>query len=82
MIYVKSLLAGLGALIAYLFLFVTVGVRLLLPKPPDLPQNVGYVSNSTWVPLWLVLVIALLVSAAAYFGTFRRLSRARPQQQS
>jgi hypothetical protein len=66
-IYVKSLLAGLGALIAYCFLFITVGVRLLLPKPPDLPEGVGYISNSPWVPLWLVLVIALLVFAAAYF---------------
>jgi|SRR5580704_13707958 hypothetical protein len=80
MIYLKSLLGGLGTLIAYCFLFVTVGVRLLLPKPPDLPESVGYVSNSPWVPLWLVLVIALLVFSAAYFWTFRRLSRARSRQ--
>jgi len=38
MIYLKSFLAGLGALIAYCFLFVTVGVRLLVPKLPDLPE--------------------------------------------
>jgi hypothetical protein len=80
MIYVKSLLAGLGALIAYCFLFVTVGVTLLLSKPPDLPESVGYISNSPWVPLWLVLVIATLVFAVAYFWMLRRLSRARPQR--
>lgn len=77
MIYVKSLLAGVGALIAFYFLFVTVGIRLLLPKPPDLPEGVGYVSNSPWVPLWVILVIALLVFAAASFWTFSKLSKAR-----
>jgi H+/Cl- antiporter ClcA len=76
-IYVKSLLAGVGALIAFYFLFVTVGIRLLLPKPPDLPEGVGYVSNSPWVPLWVILVIALLVFAAASFWTFSKLSKAR-----
>jgi hypothetical protein len=80
MIYVKSLLAGLGARIAYCLLFLTVGVRLLLPNPPDLPEGVGYISNSPWVPMWLVLLVALLVFAAACFCTFRRLSRARPWQ--
>ena len=77
MIYVKSLLAGVGALIAFYFLFVTGGIRLLLPKPPDLPEGVGYVSNSPWVPLWVILVIALLVFAAASFWTFSKLSKAR-----
>ena len=76
MIYVKSLLAGLGTLIIYCSLLVTVGVRLLLPKPPDLTEGGGYVSNSPWVPLWVPLAIGLFASAAAYFWTFRRLSRA------
>jgi H+/Cl- antiporter ClcA len=80
MIYLKSLLAGLGALVAFYYLFVTVGIRLLLPKPPDLPEGVGYVSNSPWVPLWLVFLIALLVFAAAYFWTFRKLSKARQRR--
>ena len=75
MIYVKSLLAGVGALIAYYFLFITVGTRLLLPMPPDLPEGAGYVSNSPWVPLWLILAIALLVFAGVYFWTFRKLSK-------
>ena len=78
MIYLKSLLAGVGALIAYYFLFVTIGIKLLLPMPPDLPDGAGYVSNSPWVPLWLILVIALLVFAAVYFWTFRKLSESKP----
>jgi hypothetical protein len=80
MIYLKSLLAGVGALIAYYFLFVTIGIKLLLPMPPDLPDGAGYVSNSPWVPLWLILVIALLVFAAVYFWTFRKLSRVSQRQ--
>jgi uncharacterized membrane protein len=61
-------------------LFVTVGIRLLLPKPPDLPEGVGYVSNSPWVPLWLILVTALVVFAVAYYWTFRKLSKASQRQ--
>jgi hypothetical protein len=76
MIYLKSLLAGMGALLAYYSLFVMVGIRLLLRMPPDLPEDSSYVSDSPWVPLWLVAVIALLVFAAVYFGTFRKLSKA------
>jgi hypothetical protein len=53
---------------------------LLLSKPRDLPEGAGYISNSPWVPLWLVAVIGLLVFAVAYFWTFRRLSRVRPRQ--
>jgi H+/Cl- antiporter ClcA len=82
MIYVKSLLAGVAALIAYYFLFVTVGMRLLLPMPPDLPGGPGYVSSSPWVPLWLILVIALLVFAGVYFWTFRELSKTSQRPRS
>jgi H+/Cl- antiporter ClcA len=77
MIYLKSLLAGVGALIACYFLFVTVFIRLLLLVPPDLPEGAGYVSNSPWIPLWLILVIALLASAGVCFWTFRKLSKQR-----
>jgi hypothetical protein len=50
---VQSLLAGLGALIAYVFLFVTFGIRLLLPTPYllksiDVSDGVSYISNSPW----------------------------------
>src|SRR5215470_12014697 len=54
MIYLKSLLAGLGALVAYCVLFDMFGmfgVRMLLPAPPvpkwtDLPEGVNFSSNS------------------------------------
>ncbi len=48
MLYLKSFLTGVGALIAYL-LFVTVVVRLLVRRPPDLPEGAGYVSSSPMV---------------------------------
>jgi hypothetical protein len=73
MIYVKSFLAGVGALIIFYSLFVTVGIRLLVRRPPDLPESVGYISNSPWVPLWLIVLIALLVFTGACFWTFRKL---------
>jgi hypothetical protein len=86
MTYAKSLLAGLGALIAYCFLFFTFGVRLLrllLPMPRRVGRTDLYVLNLSWVPLirlWVPLVIGVLVFAAAYFWTFKRLSRAKPQR--
>ena len=93
MIYLKSLLAGLGALVAYCVLFDMFGmfgVRMLLPAPPvpkwtDLPESVNFSSNSRWVPIpsWVplaILAIGLLVFAGAYFWMFRRLRRARTQQ--
>jgi hypothetical protein len=45
-----------------------------------LPEGVGFVSNSPWVPLWLILVIALLVFAAVYWWTFKKLSKASQRQ--
>jgi hypothetical protein len=85
MIYVKSFLTGLGALIAYGFLYVKfgVGVRLFLPTPtpPEghAPEGVSYVSNSPWapVPIWGPLTIGLFLFAVGYFWMFRRLRRAR-----
>ncbi|MGA2713410.1 MAG: hypothetical protein ABSG41_09920 [Bryobacteraceae bacterium] len=80
MIYVKSFLAGVGALIAYYFLFVTVGVRLLVHRPPDLPEGVGYISGSPWARLWTILLVALLVFTVACFWTFRKLKANRTQR--
>jgi hypothetical protein len=87
MIYLKSSLVGLGAVVAYCVLFALFGVRLLLPAPAvpkwtDLPEGVSFSSNSRWVPipLWgplAILAIGLLVFAAAYFWMFRRLRRPR-----
>jgi hypothetical protein len=75
MIYVKSFLAGVCALIACYFLFVTAGVRLLVRRPPNLPEGIGYVSGSPWVPRWLILLVVLLVFTGVCFWTFRRLRR-------
>jgi hypothetical protein len=79
MIYVKSFLAGVAALIAYVLLFVfivTIFMDRLVPGPASLLDNVGYVSNSPWIPAWLIATGALLVFAAASYWTFKRLSRA------
>jgi hypothetical protein len=75
MIYVKGLLAGVAALIVYMALFAAVGVSLLVPKPPSLPDSVGYISNSPWIPLWVILVGALGVFAATAYSVLRRASR-------
>jgi len=72
-IYVKSFLAGAAALIVYVLLFVTVLTKLILPTPPSLPEGVGYVSNSPWIPAWLILLGALVAVAAAFYWTFRKL---------
>jgi hypothetical protein len=45
MIYVKAFLAGVGALIVFYLLFITVSVRLLVHPPPDLPEGVGYIAG-------------------------------------
>jgi hypothetical protein len=82
MIYIKSLFAGLGALIAYGLLYFSFGVRLFLPTPTPpkepLSGGVSYVSNSPWlpVPIWSPLAIGLFLFAAAHFWMFRRLRRA------
>jgi hypothetical protein len=74
MIYVKSFLAGVGALIVFYLLFVTVGIRLLVRSPPDLPAGVGYISGPPWwFPSWLLALIALLVFTGACYWTFKKL---------
>jgi hypothetical protein len=75
MLYVKSFLAGVAALIIYMLLFATLGAKLLLPTPPSLPDGGGYISNSPWIPLWAILLGALLVAVAASFWTYRQISK-------
>jgi hypothetical protein len=77
MTHVKSLLAALAALVVFAALFITVGVRLLLRRPPELPDDVGYVSNSPWVPSWLIVAVPLLLFAGVYWWTYIKLSRRR-----
>jgi len=80
MVYIKSFLAGVSALIAYYFLFITVGVRLLVRRPPNLPEGVGYISGSPWARWWMILLVALLVFTVAFLWTFRRLQANRRQR--
>jgi hypothetical protein len=80
MIYMKSFLAGMGVLIVFYLLFVTVGVRLLVHRPPDLPEGVGYISSSPWAPLWLIVLIALPVFTLPCVWTFRKLKANRRQR--
>jgi len=75
MIYVKSLLISMAALITYVLLLVAIA-PLLVPTPASLPEGIGYVSNSPWIPMWLILGGALLVPTAAFYWTFKRISRA------
>lgn len=71
MIYLKSFLAGAGALIVFYLLFITIGVGLLVRRPPDLPEGVAaYISSSPLAPLWLIVLVALLVFAAVCFWAF------------
>jgi hypothetical protein len=80
MIYAKSVLAGLGALIVTAAL--VVGVVFLVPvmlERSTLPAGnsaTSFAVNGPWVPLWLIVAVPLLVFAAVYFFAFRRLSRA------
>ena len=75
MVYVKSFLAGVAALIAYVLLMLillTVYMNRLVPRPASLPDNVGYVSNSPWIPAWLIVTGALLVFTAASGFTYKK----------
>jgi hypothetical protein len=79
MIWVKSVLAGLAALIGYvllLVLFVSILMGRLVSRPASLPGDAGYVSNSPWIPAWLILLGALFVFAVAFYWRFQRISRA------
>jgi type VI protein secretion system component VasF len=77
MIYVKSFLAAVAALIIYVVACGAIVMKLLTPKPLSFPADgVSYVSNGPWtpIPMWPVLIGALLVAAAAYYWTFKKIS--------
>lgn len=77
MIYLKSFLAALAALIGYILLLlpaVYIWMDRLVPRPASLPDNVGYISSSNWIPVWPLFIGAIVVFLAAFFRTFRRIS--------
>ena len=78
MIYVKSLLAGVAALIAFALIvgaFFMAGPIVYLMRH-QAEGGVGVYENSPFVPLWLILIGAALIFAAAFCWAFRR-SKAR-----
>jgi hypothetical protein len=72
MIYVKSLLTGLGALIAATFLAVVVRVVVLILK---VRMSSGGGIGAIAGPGWPVLVVSLLAFVAGFFWQYLRLSR-------
>ena len=76
MIYIRSLLVGLAALILYLLLCSAILWRVLIPKLTSFPaDNVSYVFESPWIPIWPFLSGAVLIFAAAFYWTFKRSSK-------
>jgi len=88
MVYVKSVLAGIAASIIFVPLYVIVVLRLLVPRslppppvsiPIDGVNGGGYFSSSSGpmvaISAWPLLLGGLLIFAAAFYWTFRRISR-------
>ena len=78
MVLVKSVLAGLLALLLSTVLFIG-GLRFLMPTPAPPSEgtgSTGYVYGTNWIALfpWGYL-IALLIFAAGFIWEFRRASR-------
>jgi H+/Cl- antiporter ClcA len=83
MIYVKSFLVGVAALIVAVLI---VGVFSLASPIVFLMRHqaeggVGVYENSPWVPLWLIPIGAALIFATAFYCAFRRI-KARPSASS
>jgi hypothetical protein len=78
MIYAKSLLAALAALIvtaaAIVGVAFAVSIKALSTPPPGVGGDWYFVGP--WVPLWVIGGIPLLVFAAIYFLTLKKLSQA------
>jgi hypothetical protein len=78
MIYAKSLLAALAALIVTAAVIVgvafIVSIKALSTPPPNVGGNWYFVGPL--VPLWLAGGVPLLIFAAVYFLTLKKLSKA------
>jgi hypothetical protein len=86
MIYVKSILAGIAASIIFVPLYVIVVLKLLVPRSlPPQPASIpiddvnggGYFSSGSMVAIsaWPLLLGGLLIFAAVFYWTFRKISR-------
>jgi H+/Cl- antiporter ClcA len=82
MIYVKSFLAGVAALIVVALIvggFFLAGPIVYLMRH-QAEGGVGVYENSPWVPLWLIPIGAALIFATASYWAFTRLRpTAKPQ---
>jgi hypothetical protein len=74
MIYVKSLLAGLAALIvaALIVCAVLVGYPLLKLFLHRDEGGVGFYMVGPWIHLWPLLIGASIIFAGAFYWSFRR----------
>ncbi len=78
MIYIKSFLAGLGALIVVVATII--GLAIAAPFVVEKMRSpsgggVGWVMEGPFVSIWLLLAVAALLAAAISFWTFKRLSK-------
>jgi hypothetical protein len=77
-IYVKSLLAGLAALIitAALIIGLLFFTPIVMERLAPSAGGVSYVVNTPYVSIWPVLLGALFIFAAVSYWAFKRASRA------
>jgi uncharacterized membrane protein len=79
MIYLKSVLNGLAALVitTALIIGIAFGGPLLFAAHTPPGNGGGWNFLDPWVPLWLIAAVPLLVFMLVCMLTFRRLSRAK-----
>jgi hypothetical protein len=80
MIYLKSFLVGVAALIAFALivgaLFLAGPIVYLMRHQAE--GGVGVYENSPWVSVWVLLIGAALIFATAFYWAFRRSKARRP----
>ena len=76
MILVKSFLAGAAALILYLLVSGAIVRKLLTPpKLPPIPGSSGrFTWGGAWIPIWPIAIGAVLIFAAVFYWTLKRIS--------
>lgn len=77
MIYAKSFLAGVAALIvaALIICAFAAGATLIMEHIPPGEGGIGFYVIGPWLPIWSLAVGALLVFAAGFYWTLRRARR-------
>jgi hypothetical protein len=79
MTYVKSFLGGVAALV--LAALIGYALALGVPRVMELVLSgqggIGVYEIAPWIPLWSIVVVALLVFAAGFYWTLRRVRHQR-----